>query len=155
MGYNLAVDGARERARKRVVAFLDASAATTQETFAARCGHKQSWVSKLRERGPRMEDLDAIAAEMKVSVADLVGPEERDLIRHADTVDSPSAKEGPHDAAVAPGVLPSDTARRVAIAGQVQQVIAALTGVVETLADSTPAARRDAPRRARRHRNAS
>jgi transcriptional regulator with XRE-family HTH domain len=144
------MDSARERARRRLVAFFERDGAPTQEAFAEAVGYSQSWVSKILSRGPKLEDLDAIAAAMGVSVGDLIAA--RDLPRHTKPVErTPSLEEVPV-ATAAPRVFTVDGGWDRALAAEVRKTIAALSQLSAALDREAAAARDAAPRSARRHR---
>lgn len=73
-GYNLTVENARERARIRLAQFFERDDHPTQKEFAAKCGRTQTWAAKLLEHGPRLQDLDAIAAEIGMTSQEMIAP---------------------------------------------------------------------------------
>jgi hypothetical protein len=81
MWYLSQMASARERARIRIEAWFEERESSEQKqlqrAFGKRLGHSQSWVSRMvRELGPRVEELDAIAELMEVDVASLVARDE-------------------------------------------------------------------------------
>jgi hypothetical protein len=78
--YASPMSNARERVRARFLAWAEEvkrSRIYTQDELANRLGWTgQSSFSKKVKAGPRLEDLDAVAAIMGVSVSDLVSPAE-------------------------------------------------------------------------------
>jgi hypothetical protein len=144
------MDTARERARRRIVAFFQREGAPTQEAFAETVGYGQSWVSKILTRGPKLEDLDAIARAMHITVEQLVG--ERDLVRHTPPVQPSSAVEDVADAADHPGVLQTTLPHHAALAAEVHRTIAALAQFAAVLDREAAAVGQSSAGPDRRHR---
>jgi hypothetical protein len=144
------VDNARERARRRLVAFFQQDGAPSQEAFAEAIGYSQSWVSKILTRGPKLEDLDAIAAAMGLSTTDLVSA--RDLPRHTNPVEQAlSAGRVPVDT-TAPGVFTVGARSGLALSAEVRRTVAALSKFSAALDRETAAAHEATPRPFPRHR---
>jgi len=144
------MDSARERARRRLVAFFARENAPTQEAFAEAIGYSQSWVSKILTRGPKLEDLDAIAAVMGVSVGELIAA--RDLSRHTEPVERTLPMEDVPVATAAPRVFTVDAGPGLILSAEVRKTIAALSQFSAALDRETAAAREAMPRSGRRHR---
>jgi transcriptional regulator with XRE-family HTH domain len=119
------VDNARERARRRLVAFFQRDEAPSQETFAETIGYSQSWVSKILTRGPKLEDLDAISAAMGLSTTELVSS--RDLIRHEARPDSAD--------------VGSPDPRDLELAERLESALGTVSAVVLALRGEAPTAR--------------
>jgi hypothetical protein len=87
--YQSGVANPRERARRRFLEWWDANKPLTQKEIAARLKEhgflrSQSWVSKARGGGPRLEDLDEVAWLMGTQPETLVAPDRADSAAESD-----------------------------------------------------------------------
>jgi hypothetical protein len=145
--YNRLVDDARDRVRRRLAEFLKRDDAPNQAEFAESVGYKQPWASRVLKRGPRLDDLDRIAALIGCDPDDLVTKKPRDLSRHGPPGESPHA--GGDDATAQAGVF-TDEARR-ALADRIEDALGVLASAVGILrGDAAPAGSAKAARGSRR-----